>query len=176
MLHIVQERKKTEGNERDYWLNFVCFVSPYYSGFKQIYLRTYINELTKGSFFLFIYAPFSQYSINGQYAYTQHTLTVIKKEINIRIRIKRTSKVTRERGVFLFIKKNYHLFQFPTRVCEIARARSERVSGCCSGFGSVEIDIQLHTHTVSSPQNHTQHTIHTHEKKCNRLEVGRRNQ
>lgn len=33
---------------------------------------TYINELTKGSFFLFIYAPFSQYSINGQYAYT-HT-------------------------------------------------------------------------------------------------------
>lgn len=51
MLHIVQERKKTEGNERDYWLNFICFVSPYYSGFKQIYLRTYINELTKGSFF-----------------------------------------------------------------------------------------------------------------------------
>lgn len=172
----MKERKKTEGNERDYWLNFVCFVSPY-SGFKQIYLRTYINELTKGSFFyLFTLLSPSTRLMASTHTHNTHTLTVIKKEINIRIRIKRTSKVTRERGVFLFIKKNYHLFQFPTRVCEIARARSERVSGCCSGFGSVEIDIQLHTHTVSSPQNHTQHTIHTHEKKCNRLEVGRRNQ
>lgn len=59
MLHIVQERKKTEGNERDYWLNFVCFVSPYYSGFKQIYLRTYINELTKGSFFFYLFTLLS---------------------------------------------------------------------------------------------------------------------
>lgn len=52
------------------------------------------------------------------------------------------------------------MFQFPTRVCEIARARSERVSGCCSGFGSVEIDIQLHTHTQFHPPKITLN-IHT---------------
>lgn len=176
MLHIVQERKKTEGNERDYWLNFVCFVSPYYSGFKQIYLRTYINELTKGSFFyLFTLLSPSTRLMASTHTHNTHTLTVIKKEINIRIRIKRTSKVTRERGVFLFIKKNYHLFQFPTRVCEIARARA--LNECLDVAAALTVWRSTynytHTHSFIPPKSHS---TYTHQKKRNRLEVGRRNQ
>lgn len=138
VLHIVQERKQQKAMRGTIgWILF--FVSPYYSGLKQTYLRTYINELTKGSFF-YLFTLLSPSTRLMASTHT-HTLTVIKKEINIRIRIKNYFKSDqRKRGGFLFLQqKNYHLFQFPTRV----RACIERVSGCC-GFGSGDrsLDIQ----------------------------------
>lgn len=79
------------------------------------YLRTYINELTKGSFF-YLFTLLSPSTRLMASTHT-HTLTVIKKEINIRIRIKNYFKSDQRERRFSFFK-SYHLFQFPTAMNE----------------------------------------------------------